>query len=83
MFGRERIVRTHLRQRFVITLKSGEAFEGLVLDADSRVLVLGDARAHTADGPAQIDGQLFVERADVAYMQLPIVSSSVVGEIAR
>lgn len=83
MFGRDRILKSHLRQRFVVTLKSGESFEGLVLDADSRVLVVGDASAHVADGPARVDGQLFLDRSDVAYLQLPVVSSAVVGEIAR
>jgi hypothetical protein len=83
MFGRDRILKSHLRQRFVITLKSGDAFEGVVLDADARVLVVADASAQTANGPAKVDGQLFVERADVAYLQLPIVSSAVVGEIVK
>lgn len=83
VFGRDRILKSHLRQRFVITLKSGDAFEGVVLDADSRVMVVADASAHTPDGPAKVDGQLFLQRADVAYLQLPVVASSIVGEIAR
>lgn len=84
MFARDRIIKSHLRQRFVVTLKSGDAFEGLVLDADSRMIVLGDAQTFTADGPAGVDGQLFIERADVAYFQLPIVQTQVVRqELAR
>lgn len=83
MFGRERIMRSHLRQRFVITLKTGDAFEGVLLDADSRVLVVADASAHTGDGAAKVDGQLFIARADVAYLQLPVVSGVVLGEISR
>lgn len=83
MFGsRDRVIRMHLRQRFVFTLKTGDAFEGLLLDADARVLVVGDAQAHTADGPARVDGQLFLERDDVAYMQLP-APAAVVGELVR
>lgn len=74
MFSRDRLIRAHLRTRFVVTLKSGEAFDGLLIDADASTLILADAWLIEQAGRHSVDGQLFVARADVAYMQLAVVS---------
>lgn len=75
MFGRDRVIRAHVRSRFVVTLKTGEAFEGLLDDADSSTLVLVDASAVAERGRARVDGHLFLARGDVAYMQIPAVAA--------
>lgn len=72
---RDRIVKVYLRGRFVVTLKTGEAFEGILLDADNSMFVLGDATAHSVDGPAHVDGKVYLERANVAFMQMVSVSA--------
>ena len=68
----DRIVGSHQLQRTVVTLKSGETFDGLVRDADARTLVLVKASS-LAPGrdPLPVDGSLYVDRADVAYLQRP------------
>lgn len=66
----DRIIRTHLRQRFVITDKTGQTWRGVLLDADPTTLVLADAEAIAHDGSAtKADGTIYLPRSDVAYMQ--------------
>jgi hypothetical protein len=36
MARRDRLIRQALRERFVVTLRSGETFDGLLLDADDK-----------------------------------------------
>jgi hypothetical protein len=69
--SRDRLVRRRLRDQFVVTLKDGQAFHGVLFEADGRSFVLRDARVVVADGARHVpvDGELLVARADVAYMQ--------------
>lgn len=70
--AKDRIVASHTLQRTVVTLKTGETFDGLVRDADSRTLVLVKASSvATGRDPVSVDGSLYVDRADVAYLQRP------------
>lgn len=71
MRGPDRLVRAHLRSRFVVTMQSGDTFEGLVDDADDVTVVLVDAWAVTEQNRVQVDGRLFLPRSEVAYMQRP------------
>lgn len=67
----DRVVRTHLRQRFLVTTKSGQAWSGLLVDADATTVLLANVQSLAPDGTAtDADGQVFLPRADVAYMQL-------------
>lgn len=69
---RRSLIRRALRDRFLVTLITGEAFEGVLLDADDRHLVLVDAAQVTADGDrVAADGKLWLQAADIAYMQQP------------
>lgn len=66
----DRLIRQYLRDRFVITTKSGETWSAILLDADQNTLILADVEAVAPDGSAtKADGQVFLPRADVAYMQ--------------
>lgn len=59
-----------IRERFVVTLLSGEAFDGLLADRDGRVIVLVDASAvHEGGRFTSVPGSLILERARIAYMQ--------------
>ncbi len=84
MFNRDRLVKSHVRTRFLATLKTGEAFEGLLFDADHTTLILADAWAVDAAGVRQsVDGHLFLSRTDVAYMQIPnVVQAAPKGVLA-
>lgn len=65
----ERVTQSHVRRRCLVTLKDGRSFFGVLWDADERVMVLREATvAETNDA---VDGELLLQRSDVAFMQLP------------
>jgi len=68
---RDRLIRQHLRERFVVTLQGGESFEGLLLEADEKTLHLVEARALDGKSSVPVDGALFLPRAQVSYLQKP------------
>jgi hypothetical protein len=70
MMRPDRIVQQQLRTRFIITMKSGQTWSALLISADRNTLHLAEASAITPGGDATpADGQIFLPRADVAYMQ--------------
>lgn len=73
MSTRDRLVRRRLRDDVVVTMKSGEAFRGVLHDADSRSFVLRDAKALTdaAAKPVPVDGELILDRGQIDYFQRP------------
>lgn len=70
-YFRDRIVRQHLRDRFLLTLTDGSAIEGLLIDADATTIILADCNAVTPSAKTSVDGQVFIPRANVLYMQRP------------
>jgi small nuclear ribonucleoprotein (snRNP)-like protein len=70
-FG-EHIVGNRIRSRVLVSLKTGDAFEGVLWDADRQAFVLRNAAQIGAPGtaPAAVDGELVVLVADVAYVQV-------------
>lgn len=76
---RDRLVRSHVRTRFLVTLKTGEAFDGLLDEVDASTLILVAAWAVDAKGNrVPVDGRLFVDRSNVAYMQVPGAANAVI-----
>jgi len=66
------LLRDRLRDRFVVTLTSGESFLGLLAEADTRTVVLSDASVMKPDGAtAPVDGELVLRREAIAFMQRP------------
>lgn len=68
---RSRLIRRVLRERFVVTMASGETFEGILRDADEQHLVLLDAAPVDGGERRPVDGELFLPVAQVIYMQRP------------
>lgn len=71
---RDRILRSRLRERVVVTLKTGDAFAGILYSSDDKALVLREAMAIGAAGRREdlpLDGELIVLVPDVAYIQRP------------
>lgn len=66
---RDRLIRNALRERFVVTLKSGETFDGLLVEADVKTFVLANAWSLEGRDRVSVDGQLFVPRDEVSYLQ--------------
>lgn len=71
MGNRDKLIRQSLRERFVITLKGGETFDGLLVDADEKTLRLVNVAAVGKTSRVSLDGELFIPRSDVAYLQKP------------
>lgn len=69
--ARDRLLRQHLRERFVVTLKSGDTFDGLVDQWDESTIELLDPHVVSKDGLAAVDGRLYLPRAEINYMQRP------------
>lgn len=66
----DRIVHRYLRTRFLVTTKANQTWDGVLMEADSHSLLMAHAELVTADGKrTPADGQVFLPRADVAYMQ--------------
>lgn len=68
---RDNIVRRALRERFVATLRSGESFDGLLVEADDKTFRFADAFAVDGTSRVRIDGELFLPREAVLYLQRP------------
>lgn len=60
------------RKQWVVTLKSGEAFRGVLTDHDTGCLVLSSAE-HYSDPltPIPVDGEVVVLLSDIKYAQRP------------
>lgn len=74
MTNRNRVLRSRLRRRVLVTLHSGEAFDGVLFDADRQALVLRNASqvgVANRGTPVPVDGEVVVLLEDVAYLQLP------------
>lgn len=71
---RDRLLQERLCDKVVVTLKSGPAFSGVLFKVDDRAVVLRDTQALGA-GPAGahlvVDGELFLFRCDIEYLQRP------------
>jgi hypothetical protein len=72
--SRDRLLKQYLRERFVITLKTGETFDGLLDSWDETTLELLDPYAVGENTRVAVDGRLYLPRAQVAYMQRPEAS---------
>jgi small nuclear ribonucleoprotein (snRNP)-like protein len=62
------------KRRTIVTLKSGEAFEGLLISIDSDCLVLREASALSYGQGSQnviVQGEAVLLRSEVAYLQFP------------
>lgn len=65
---------TRLRERVIVTTKTGESFAGVLYSHDDKALVLREAQALGAGERATdlpLDGELIVLLPDVAYIQRP------------
>lgn len=63
-----------LRSRVIVTLKSGQAFGGVLFEADEALWVLREATAIGAGENGDnlgLDGELVIVARDIAYAQRP------------
>lgn len=70
--GRDRVIRAQVHERLLVTMDSGQTFDGLLVDADASTLMLANASVVSADGSkVPADGHIYLPRFDVSYMQRP------------
>lgn len=74
MFGSS-VLNNRIRARVIVTTKRGDAFSGVLWEADKSAIVLRNAEQLTeSTNPdpiaAPVDGELVVLSADVAYLQV-------------
>lgn len=71
---RSRVISSRLRERVVVTLKTGDSFSGVLFSHDSKALVIREAEALGAGERRTnlaLDGEIIVLLVDVAYIQKP------------
>lgn len=71
---RSRLLRARLRHRVILTLVSGETWDGVLFDFDARAWVMRDVVAVGVGvnrTNVTVDGELLVLVEDIAYSQLP------------
>jgi len=62
------------RRRVLVTLKTGEAFSGVLFAVDREAIVLREAVAVAYGARSEnvaVDGEALILRSDIAYLQLP------------
>lgn len=68
------VLRQRLRERLLVTMKSGETFDGVLWQEDRRAWVLRNAQAlNTGRGGTTVplDGEVILLVADIAFAQRP------------
>lgn len=71
MIGHNRVLKSRVRDRVIVTLKDGSGFRGVLWDADRTSIVLRrtEALGIGAQGAdVAVDGELLILLADVAYI---------------
>lgn len=75
----DRIMRGLIRERFIVTMVDGQAFDGVLMEADGHSVVLRNATALVNEGAdvkrVPADGEVVLPRSRVAYLQRPIEAS--------
>lgn len=68
------VVEERMRERVLVTLVTGEAFAGVLWEADARAWVLRDAVAVGAANDStnvSVDGEVVLPAANIAFAQRP------------
>lgn len=71
---RSRVLTGILRDRVIVTLKSGDSFSGILYSHDTKALVIREAEALGVGERRTnlaLDGEIVILLPDVAYIQRP------------
>ena len=71
---KDRLLRKMILERFIVTLRSGESFDGLLADADTKTIRLVSSFALSGKDRVSVDGELFIPRNEITYLQRPGVA---------
>lgn len=67
----DRLLKRLIHERFLVTLHDDTTFDGLLADVDPTVIRLVNVAAVTSTSRVDINGDVLIERANIAYMQKP------------
>lgn len=67
--GRDKLLRSLLRERFVVTLDGDQTFDGLLLRVDESTVELGDVYLIGNQSRIKADGVVYLPRSRVVYLQ--------------
>lgn len=69
MFARKDALGKKVRERFIVTCLNGiPMFSGVLISADTSILVFADVKLMQNDTAAAV-GDLYIDRSNVAYLQ--------------
>lgn len=69
---KDRLLKSRLREVFIVTMDDGSAWRGLLYAVDDRTVALREAERLTPDAPGTpVDGELLLPRDQLAYLQRP------------
>lgn len=71
MSPRDKLLRHAYHELFLVTMRSGEAFEGLLAATDDKVVKLVAASLVDGNDRKRVDGDLYLPRENVLYLQSP------------
>lgn len=61
-----------VRHRVLANLTDGTAIDGLLIEAKGPLMVLSDCTVYTPNcEPSNVDGEIYIERDRVLYLQKP------------
>lgn len=65
------VIQARVRRRVIVTLKSGQAFTGMLVEADRWALALREVTVVDARGdPIPVDGEVVCLAGEVDYVQM-------------
>ena len=67
----DRLLRSRRTRKVIVTLVSGETFEGVIAGCDRHSVVLSRASLLGDEKPKPVDGELLFPRSDVKFVQRP------------
>lgn len=59
-----------MSRRVMVNLTAGNAIDGILWDDRGALIVLRDANLHDNGGSAPLDGEVIVDRARIAFVQV-------------
>ena len=67
----DRMLRLQVNERFLVTMTSGETWDGQLKDTDDEHLVLRGVKALEGGAWVPVDGEIWLPRLSISYMQKP------------
>lgn len=65
----DRMLRLQVNERFLVTMTTGETWDGQLKDVDDEHLVLRGVKALDGSQWKPVDGEIWLPRLSISYMQ--------------